>query len=88
MVFKKNSKFSLLPLFFIKKVVYEVTIPKYMHVCLCMIFEKHFQKNTSVIVGKHLLNNMNVGKQETVDPLRNRIFSTLRVHAAILTYIV
>lgn len=59
-----------------------------MHVCLCMIFEKHFQKNTSVIVGKHLLNNMNVGKQETVDPLRNRIFSTLRVHAAILTYIV
>lgn len=46
-----------------------------MHVCLCMIFEKHFQKNTSVIVRKHLLNNMNVGKQEAVDPLRNRIFS-------------
>lgn len=60
-----------------------------MHVCLWMIFEKHFQKkHTSVIVAKHFLNNMNVDKQEAVDPLRNRIFSTLRVHAAILTYIV
>lgn len=46
------------------------------------------KKHTSVIVAKHLLNNMNVDKQEAVDPLRNRIFSTLRVHAAILTYIV
>lgn len=72
MIFKKVFTFAII---FIKKVVYEVTIPKYMHVCFCMIFEKHFQKNTSVIVGKHLLNNMNVGKQEAVDPLRNRIFS-------------